>query len=50
VLIVTAEAEPSFQGNPQRIELLILMALILVVAVTVLVWRYSSRLPGPQAR
>jgi uncharacterized membrane protein (DUF373 family) len=50
VLIVTAEAEPSFQWNPQRIELLILMALILVVAVTVLVWRYSSRLPGPQAR
>ncbi|GAA1254159.1 hypothetical protein GCM10009609_16890 [Pseudonocardia aurantiaca] len=52
VLILTAEAERSFQWNPQGIELLILMALILVLAVTAVVWRHSIRLgaeepPGP---
>jgi uncharacterized membrane protein (DUF373 family) len=48
VLILTAEAERSFQWNPQGIELLILMALILVLAVTAVVWRRS--LPaGPPA-
>lgn len=50
VLILTAEAKQSFRWNPHGIELLILMALILVMAITTLVWRYSSRLPGPQAR
>jgi uncharacterized membrane protein (DUF373 family) len=44
VLILAAEAERSFQWNPQGIELLILMALILVLAVTAVVWRHSIRL------
>jgi uncharacterized membrane protein (DUF373 family) len=44
VLILTAAAEKSFQWNPQGIELLILMALILVLALTALVWRHSIRL------
>lgn len=43
VLILTAEAEQSFRWNTQGIELLILMALILVMAITVLVWRRSTR-------
>ncbi|MGH4027196.1 MAG: phosphate-starvation-inducible PsiE family protein [Pseudonocardiaceae bacterium] len=52
VLIVTGEAERSFRWNPQGIELLILMALILVMAITALVWRRSSgslrpAKPGP---
>jgi uncharacterized membrane protein (DUF373 family) len=42
VLILTAEAEQSFRWNPEGIELLILMALILVMAVTTYVWRNSS--------
>jgi uncharacterized membrane protein (DUF373 family) len=42
VLIVTAEAERSFQWNPQGIELVILILLILVMAVTILVWRRSA--------
>jgi uncharacterized membrane protein (DUF373 family) len=42
VLIVTAQAERSFQWNPQGIELVILIALILVMAVTILVWRRSA--------
>jgi uncharacterized membrane protein (DUF373 family) len=48
VLILTAEAERSFQWNPQGIELLILMALILVLAVTAVVWRHSIRLGAEQ--
>ncbi|MHC8507614.1 phosphate-starvation-inducible PsiE family protein (plasmid) [Pseudonocardia artemisiae] len=44
VLVLTAESEPSFHWNPQGIELLILMALILVMAITTLVWRHSIRL------
>jgi uncharacterized membrane protein (DUF373 family) len=47
VLILTAEAEQSFRWNPEGIELLILMALILVMAVTTYVWRNSS---GPAAK
>jgi uncharacterized membrane protein (DUF373 family) len=43
VLILTAEAEQSFRWNPQGIELVILMALILVLAVTVLAWRRALR-------
>jgi branched-subunit amino acid transport protein len=50
VLIVTAEAGRPFQWNPHGIELLILMGLILVMAGTTLMWRYSSRLPDSQAR
>jgi phosphate starvation-inducible membrane PsiE len=41
VLILTAEAEPAFHWNPQGIELLILMALILVMAIATLVWRHA---------
>jgi phosphate starvation-inducible membrane PsiE len=43
VLILTAEAEQAFHWDPQGIELLILMALILVMALTTLVWRRSTR-------
>ncbi|WP_214367647.1 phosphate-starvation-inducible PsiE family protein [Pseudonocardia sp. H11422] len=46
VLVLTAESEQSFHWNPQGIELLILMALILVMAITILVWRHSARLRG----
>ena len=42
VLIVTAQAERSFQWNPQGIELVILIMLILVMAVAILVWRRAS--------
>jgi phosphate starvation-inducible membrane PsiE len=41
VLILTAEAEQAFHWNPQGIELLILMALILVMAIATLVWRHA---------
>lgn len=43
VLILTAEAEQAFHWNPQGIELLILMALILVMAIATLVWRRAMR-------
>jgi hypothetical protein len=46
VLVLTAEAEQSFHWTPQGIEPLILMALILVMAITTLVWRRSIRLRG----
>jgi uncharacterized membrane protein (DUF373 family) len=39
VLLVTAEAERSFKWNPQGIELLVLIALILVMAVAIAVVR-----------
>jgi uncharacterized membrane protein (DUF373 family) len=42
VLIVTAQAERSFQWNPQGIELVILITLILVMAITILIWRRAS--------
>jgi uncharacterized membrane protein (DUF373 family) len=45
VLILTAQGENSFRWNPQGIELTILMALILVIAVAILVWRRSGRGP-----
>jgi phosphate starvation-inducible membrane PsiE len=48
VLILTAEAEQSFRWNPEGIQLLILMALILVMAITAVVWRHSSRLDPAQ--
>ncbi len=47
VLIVTAEAERSFQWNPEGIELLILMTLILVMALAILIWRRSTRPSQP---
>ena len=43
VLILTTEAEQAFHWNPQGIELLILMALILVMAIATLVWRRAMR-------
>jgi uncharacterized membrane protein (DUF373 family) len=43
VLILTAEAEQAFHWNPQGIELLILRALILVMAIATLVWRRAMR-------
>ncbi|MER6996193.1 phosphate-starvation-inducible PsiE family protein [Streptomyces sp. NPDC000410] len=45
VLIVTAETERSFTWAVQGIELLVLAALILVMAVAVYMWRRSTR-PG----
>ncbi|AZM59106.1 MULTISPECIES: phosphate-starvation-inducible PsiE family protein [unclassified Streptomyces] len=48
VLIVTAEAEKSFQWNVEGIELLVLAGLILVMATAVYVWRRSTR-PGDYA-
>jgi uncharacterized membrane protein (DUF373 family) len=39
LLLVTAEAERSFQWNPQGIELLILMGLIVAMAVAIFVLR-----------
>jgi uncharacterized membrane protein (DUF373 family) len=41
VLILTAEAEKSFRWNPEGTELLVLMTLILVMAITTYVWRHS---------
>ena len=42
VLILTAQSEGQFQWNPQGIELSILVALILVMAVAILLWRRSE--------
>lgn len=47
VLIVTAESERSFRWNPQGIELVILAALILVMALAVWVWRLSRPVAPP---
>jgi hypothetical protein len=46
VLVVTGEAEQSFRWNPEGIELLILMLLILVMAITTYAWRRSMCLPS----
>jgi hypothetical protein len=46
---VTAEAEAAFQWNPQGIELLILIVLILALALTAVVWRYATRFEADQA-
>jgi hypothetical protein len=43
VLILTAEAEVSFQWNPQGIELTIMVGLILVLAASIVIWRRSGR-------
>jgi phosphate starvation-inducible membrane PsiE len=45
VLIVTAQSEVGFRWNQQGIELLVLLALIVGMAVAVLAWRRSTR-PG----
>ncbi|WP_326647864.1 MULTISPECIES: phosphate-starvation-inducible PsiE family protein [unclassified Streptomyces] len=42
VLIVTAEADKSFQWNVQGVELLILIGLILVMALAIYIWRRSG--------
>jgi uncharacterized membrane protein (DUF373 family) len=39
VLILTAEAEVSFQWNPQGIELTVMIGLILALAVSIGIWR-----------
>jgi uncharacterized membrane protein (DUF373 family) len=44
VLIVTAEAEAAFQWNPQGVELVLLIVLILALALTAAVWRHATRL------
>ncbi len=44
VLILTAQSDTNFQWNPQGIQLLILVFLVLVMAVAILVWRRSERL------
>jgi hypothetical protein len=46
LLLVTAEAERSFHWNPQGIELLILMALILAMAVAILLLRRWTSVEG----
>jgi phosphate starvation-inducible membrane PsiE len=43
VLVVTAQTEIGFRWNPEGIELLVLVALILAMAVSVLAWRRSTR-------
>jgi phosphate starvation-inducible membrane PsiE len=43
VLIVTAQAEIYFRWNPEGIELLVLVVLILAMAISILAWRRSSR-------
>lgn len=44
VLILTAHTEATFSWNSEGIELAILIALILVMAVAILVWRRSERM------
>jgi hypothetical protein len=43
VLILTAEAEVSFQWNPQGIELTIMVALILALAGAIVIWHRARR-------
>jgi len=45
VLILTAQSEGNFSWNPQGIELAILVALILVMALAILLWRRSEVYP-----
>ncbi|MFF4232010.1 phosphate-starvation-inducible PsiE family protein [Streptomyces sp. NPDC001820] len=42
VLIVTAEADKSFQWNVQGVELLTLIGLILVMALAIYIWHRSG--------
>ncbi len=44
VLILTAQSDASFHWNPQGIQLVILVGLVLVMAVAILVWRHSESL------
>ncbi|MHA6795574.1 phosphate-starvation-inducible PsiE family protein [Pseudonocardia bannensis] len=43
VLVVTAESEHEFRWDQQGMELMILTGLILVMAITALVWRHASK-------
>jgi uncharacterized membrane protein (DUF373 family) len=43
VLILTAQSDTNFRWNPDGIQLVILVALILVMALAILVWRRSER-------
>lgn len=44
VLILTAEAEVSFQWNPHGIELIIMVALIISLAAAIIILRRAKRL------
>jgi len=44
VLILTAQTDVGFQWNPEGIQLLILVGLILVMAIAIGIWRRSERL------
>lgn len=44
VLILTAQTDTSFQWNPEGIQLLILVGLILVMAIAIGIWRRSERI------
>lgn len=54
VLILTAQADSGFRWNPEGIQLVILVGLILVMAVAIYVWRrserYSSEVERPATR
>lgn len=50
VLIVTAQSDTGFQWNPQGIQLVILVLLVLVMAVAILVWRRSERMSNEPDR
>lgn len=43
ILIVTAQTERSFQWQPQGVEILMLVALVLAMAVAILVLRHATR-------
>jgi len=44
VLILTAQTDTGFRWNPEGIQLLILVGLILVMAIAIGIWRRSERL------
>ena len=50
VLILTAQTEGTFSWSTQGIQIVILTALILVMAVAILVWRRSERLATARDR
>lgn len=43
VLILTAQADGGFRWNPEGVQLVILVGLILVMAVAIFVWRRSEQ-------
>jgi Na+-driven multidrug efflux pump len=50
VLILTAHTESGFSWSTEGIQLAILIALILVMAVAILVWRRSERMATARDR